>query len=950
MLVDLQESMNFQHRALASTLLLVLFAASASAQTASSTEGTINGTVADSSGAVLPGVKITLSGPAVMGTPVTTTDQNGAYRFPALLPGDYKLVFEQPGFGTVTREGIRITLGFTAAVNVEMKPGAVSENITVTGESPVIDVQSNSISTSLDAGKMANLPGSRDFWAVVAQVPAVALGRMDVGGSTALTQQPYTAYGLTSAGGVNRGEVEGIMVNEGAGGGGSDFYYTDYGSMAAVSVNAVGNTAQMPNPGVLTQFITKSGGNQYHGNVYFDYENDSMEATNIDAKQIATGLAGGKNFSVYDLNRLSVFHDFNADTGGYLIKDKLWWYGAYRYTVTDQRYPTLLDDVQHTWAPVYTGKVTYNFNVKHRLIGYYQHENKSQPDYLGAIFIAGGRATSALMNKDSVWSSVFPLFVWKAEYDWVISPSLLLELRTGQYHSNWTRTGKSPDPRVEDLGNNFVAGGVYATNLDRSRPQVNGSLSYTKSGWLGTHNFKFGVEYMQDLLTQPFGPFPNSCNCVSILNNGAPLNVYLYQGNTSKNGLATTGLYVNDTWQLNRRLTLNIGIRFDRERVFLPSQTGPSGQSFSSVDAAVAWNNWGPRVGVAYDVTGRGKTLVKASFGQFFLYPGADFAANLNPNPPGWFKEYAWADTNGNGHWDPGEEGKLIAVSGGTASTTIDPHVRNTYTLQSTAYIEHEVAPNFAIRSGFVWNGRREVRGNINVNRPLGAYSIATTVRDPGPDGKIGTADDGPTFTAYGLSPAFTGLPVINITTNLPENSNYYTWEITATKRDTGGRWSLLGSFAKTWSYETPLGTGSSFTPNQLISTVDGLNRYTNWQAKINTTLRLKWGILMTPIVRAQSGVPFGRTFVSSLNYGSTTILSEPFGKERTSNIGLFDVRTEKQFHAGERILLTGFLDVYNIFNTNAEQAVATSSGSSFLRPSAITAPRIARIGVKFQF
>jgi hypothetical protein len=106
----------------------------------------------------------------------------------------------------------------------------------------------------------------------------------------------------------------------------------------------------------------------------------------------------------------------------------------------------------------------------------------------------------------------------------------------------------------------------------------------------------------------------------------------------------------------------------------------------------------------------------------------------------------------------------------------------------------------------------------------------------------------------------------------------------------------------------------------------------------------------MTPIVRAQSGVPFGRTFVSSLNYGSTTILSEPFGKERTSNIGLFDVRTEKQFHVGERILLTGFLDVYNIFNTNAEQAVATSSGSSFLRPSAITAPRIARIGVKFQF
>jgi hypothetical protein len=223
-------------------------------------------------------------------------------------------------------------------------------------------------------------------------------------------------------------------------------------------------------------------------------------------------------------------------------------------------------------------------------------------------------------------------------------------------------------------------------------------------------------------------------------------------------------------------------------------------------------------------------------------------------------------------------------------------------------------------------------------------------VRDPGPDGRLGTADDGATFTAYGLSPAYTGLPVVNITTNLPENSNYYTWEITATKRDAGGRWSLLGSFAKTWSYETPLGTGSSFTPNQLINTVNGLNRYHNWQAKINTTLKLKWGILLTPVIRAQSGTPFGRTFVSAVNYGSTTILAEPFGKERTADIGLFDLRTEKQFHLRERILLTGFFDIYNIFNTNAEQAVATSSGSSFLRPSAITPPRIARIGVKVQF
>src|SRR5215813_13602790 len=274
-----------RHHSYALLLVLGLLVTPALAQT-DTTSGTISGTVTDATQALLPSVMVRLYGPAVMGTPATTTDENGYYRFATLSRGDYRVVFELPGFGTVTREEIHVSLGFTATVNVVMKPGGVAENITVIGEAPVIDVGATNITTSLDTQKLSHLPGSRDFWAVIGQVPAVAMPRLDVGGSNALTQQPYTAYGLTSAGGVNRGEVEGIMVNEGAGGGGSDFYYTDYGSMAEVSVNAVGNTAQMPSPGVLTQFIVKTGGNQYHGGIYFDSEKDTLESTNIDSGQI----------------------------------------------------------------------------------------------------------------------------------------------------------------------------------------------------------------------------------------------------------------------------------------------------------------------------------------------------------------------------------------------------------------------------------------------------------------------------------------------------------------------------------------------------------------------------------------------------------------------------------------------------------------------------------------
>jgi hypothetical protein len=175
---------------------------------------------------------------------------------------------------------------------------------------------------------------------------------------------------------------------------------------------------------------------------------------------------------------------------------------------------------------------------------------------------------------------------------------------------------------------------------------------------------------------------------------------------------------------------------------------------------------------------------------------------------------------------------------------------------------------------------------------------------------------------------------------------------MTATKRETG-RWSLLASFAETWNRETTLAGGASFTPNALINTVDGRNRYATWQGKVSATLKLARDWRVTPIARHQSGMPFGRTFVVStptLNYGNATVLADPFGSERAANVNVFDVRSEKAFTIASAVRLVGFFDLYNIFNTNAEQAVAVNSGTSFLRPAAITTPRLARIGVKLQW
>src|SRR5205085_9120890 len=163
-----------------------------------------------------------------------------------------------------------------------------------------------------------------------------------------------------------------------------------------------------------------------------------------------------------------------------------------------------------------------------------------------------------------------------------------------------------------------------------------------------------------------------------------------------------------------------------------------------------------------------------------------------------------------------------------------------------------------------------------DASRPLSAYSIPATIGDPGPDGRVGTGDDGAVFTALNLAPeAVTATPV-NLTTNLPNgDSKYYTWEVTATRRHRAG-WDLLASFTETWSREMALGTGNDFTPNALINSAGNHDRFKTWQAKINGTVSLPWRVQPLPVVRPQTGTPFARTLVHPLNYGTASIKADP--------------------------------------------------------------------------
>ena len=288
----------------------------------------------------------------------------------------------------------------------------------------------------------------------------------------------------------------------------------------------------------------------------------------------------------------------------------------------------------------------------------------------------------------------------------------------------------------------------------------------------------------------------------------------------------------------------------------------------------------------------------------------------------------------------------MRSVSGGSTSTRLDPEIVNTFAHQLSAYIEREVAPDFGVRTGVVVIARRQPFGTINVSRPLDAYSIPVSVVDPGPDGQFGSADDGAAVTAFNLTAESLNAAPVNLTTNLADsNSDYTTWEVTATKRQ-NARWSLLASFTHTWTREAALGTGNDFTPNALINASGSQDRFRTWQAKLNANVALPWGFRAVPVVRSQSGQPFARTFVRTLNYGNATIKAEPVAANRTPDIVLVDTRIEKVFRVKDT-RVAGFFDVYNLFNANGAQTLTTSSGAFWLRPTAITGPRVFRIGAR---
>jgi hypothetical protein len=448
----------------------------ARAQSAGATTAAIDGIVTDASNAPVPGVTVTASSPALQGERIAVTNADGAYRLAQLPPGSYRFMYEMSGFATIVRDSQRLGVGFNATINIQMQVSAMQETVTVSGASPVVDQRTSRITTNFDAEKLASLPNARDLWSILAAAPAVQLQRVDVGGSAAGTQTGYSAYDTKAD--QHRPMVEGMVMTEGTGAAG--FYY-DYGSFEEVSVGTGSHSAEMGWPGIATAFVAKSGGNTYRGRIYADYQTERLQSTNIDDGQLARGVRGGGGLDARDTNRMNRYYDLNADVGGYILKDKLWWYGSVRNQQIDVRYTNFPVDIFTTKLHNVSGKATYTLSRNHRLVVYTQWGRKQQPTRLDTYLI--GPTAAIHTTTDSTWNQKYWGGVSKVEWNAVLSDRGVFELRGGIFGYDWPNHRNSTAPAIQDTGNNMVFGANREWALNRRRPQLHGAL--TRSGTVG---------------------------------------------------------------------------------------------------------------------------------------------------------------------------------------------------------------------------------------------------------------------------------------------------------------------------------------------------------------------------------------------------------------------------------------------------------------------------------
>lgn len=760
-------------------------------------EGKITGTVTDDKGEPLPGVGVELTGVAIMGKRATVTSGKGTYVFLNVPPGKMTMTVSLAGFKTWIQDNLVLGAGSTLEVNPALQPGAIEEQITVLAASPVVDVKTSAVDSRLDKELLAKLPTSRDaFYDLALTTP----GMFDVGSSGSWLPSP-TAYGGSSM--ENVFLVNGVNTTNPRGAAFGSLVKVNYNAVEEVRVVALGSKAEYGSfSGAAIDVLTRSGSNQFHGNVAYYTElrggffKENYPITEVGDPNVPLGAPNDWLFYLSG-DRLAgetkKNWEGNFTIGGPIVKDKVWFYGAFDY-IRSATLPvnwSLLNNYTGRYADL---KISAEPMRNTRAwVSYHYENNKGDGWSWGTEPNWDTTMTYGVGSKNNTLS---------AQFQWLPTSTTIF---TAKYLGFWT----DDKPFVPDdapghpgyinwwkWGPNFGIDGAfpYVEAQKSNRQTLQADVATYVEDFLGEHDIKFGVQYTKGRGNWMGGYFQNYANFTYPVGGwwgyysglgyaiwalqtqtwysygegiGFDDGLLFYNNKTIDNPFLTVrtadslGLFVDDQWSPTKRLTFNLGFRFDRMTTkygegkvydYLTQPSDINDPNLGVVRTREGTGNifdfktFSPRLGVTYQLTKDGKTVLRANYGRYYMPLAVEFLRRFGPDMQRTNLDYEiyWVpwdivDDDGNGYVDcTGVSGfnelqnAVRNIYGQTPlyvdhrqtdrswTLNVADGVKDMYTDQFSFNIEREIIKDFSLSATYIYKHSANIFVNVPINEVTG--------------------------------------------------------------------------------------------------------------------------------------------------------------------------------------------------------------------------------------
>ena len=971
----------------------------------------IGGTVTDATGGVLPGVTVEARSPALIEQVRTAiTDGSGQYLITGLESGEYSVQFGLPGFSTVVREGITLNAGFTANVDAEMSVGSVEETITVTGDAPTVDVSNVQQHTAIDRDIIDAIPSGKSFQNLAILIPGMVgdgvVGStlaVDVGGQGGVNYQRLAIHGGEST--DQMVQIDGMGVEAATRQGDSSNMFFADGNYSEYSIDYTGNSAEIESSGVRINMIPRDGGNDWSAHVFGSFSTPGLQSNNVSDELVSQGIEKD------EANRLSKLWFVNPAGGGPIVRDRLWFWASHTSQRTDQYVanvffdqnpsdlayaPTDRQAIDDQLAQSTTLRLTAQATPRNKLTFFYDYNYNKRNR-----FLIGSTLSSSLnvMPEASVDSTI-KVQVYQGTWTAPLTNRLLLEAGVSFHpqHQNWRNVAEADISLPGALlipGNIAVRGmsswfsGTIFQDRFADTNAARAALSYVT----GSHAFKFGmtwtnvaenenirsVQYQRLIVLAPF------ISPVDLVD------FYATPTLTENNVPANLGLYAQDQWTIDR-LTLNLGVRWDYFNAGYPdhdtgvSRYRPVSATFDG-QQVVGFKDLQPRVGVAYDLFGDGRTALKASFGRYADRDSNTRAANINPADANNSQQRAFIDFNGNSVADcdplnPAPNGECVSPSDNLAFG--QPIINNFYerdwafgwgtrpsNYEGSVSVQHELFDNVSISAG--WFSRAFFNFAVRDNRattpddftsydvvvpnddrlPGGGGGTLTGFSDVNPD-KLGQFDNW-TSNAIGFdgqSRRYNGFDV-SIDARL---DNLLLRGGLASGKTSHDNCDFLANTPERQHLEENY---STFDPNMSPAFCDWDTGYLT-QVKLLGSYTFPYDVVFAGTLQSITGAP--RSAIVTYTNADLVGLGRPLsgaasvdlnvlepGTEYTGRVNQIDLRLSKIFRFGGQRVQVMF-DLYNLLNENTVTEEDRNFGPNYLRPTAIMPGRLAKFAFQYNF